>query len=257
MIEGYNTPENVDAADFKGFATIPHGEYRPLMFSENPVGNSWAIGISSKSDKIEKCVAYLNFVSDPENLMTIINGPQGILWDLGADRLPYVTELGYQILQDSANYEFPQGGKLYDGREEPINWLPTTLYNESPYGVPYIANKWPSYNPPVTKLTEDWRAHMGYKSASEMDIAKGTYTLINNAIKYIPPISDEIQMIVQQIGDSVKTYSWQAVFAKDQAEFDSLVSQMRTQAEELGLEQVMATNRENWAAAKQIAEKYR
>ncbi|MDR1640505.1 MAG: extracellular solute-binding protein [Clostridiales bacterium] len=257
MVEGYNTPERTDADSFTGFATIPHGEYRPLMFAENPVGNSWAWGISSKSENIEKCLAYLNFISDPANLTTIVNGPQGILWDLGSDGLPYVTDQGYDILQDAANYQFPQGGKLDDGRAEPINGLPGTMYNVSPYGVPYLAAKWPSYDPPVTKLNEDWQDHMGYKSASEMDVDKGTFTLINNAIKYIPPISDEIQMIVQQIGDSVKTFSWQAVFAKDQAEFDSLVGQMRSQAEELGLEQVMEANRANWAAAKQISEKYK
>ena len=46
-------------------------------------------------------------------------------------------------------------------------------------------------------------------------------------ISYAPqPVSDEINQINLRIGETVKTMSWQMVFAKDQAEFDTLWKEM-------------------------------
>ena len=49
--------------------------------------------------------------------------------------------------------------------------------------------------------------------------------------------SDELTVIWNQVGDCVKTNSWKAMFAKSDAEFDSIISQMVETAKSYGLEQ--------------------
>ncbi len=51
------------------------------------------------------------------------------------------------------------------------------------------------------------------------------------------PMSDELTMVWNQVADCIKTYSWKAIYAKSDAEFDSLVSEMTSKADSYGYDQ--------------------
>ena len=65
-----------------------------------------------------------------------------------------------------------------------------------------------------------------------------------------------MQIIATQIGDVVRTQSWMAVYAADEAEFNQLVSDMYEAAKELGIDDLMEYNQTQWNAACELAARY-
>ena len=72
----------------------------------------------------------------------------------------------------------------------------------------------------------------------------------------ITPADDDLQMIISQIGDKVKTYSWQMVYAANEEEFNALWEKMVSESNTLGLEQVTKYYTEQWNSALEIAKQY-
>ena len=96
----------------------------------------------------------------------------------------------------------------------------------------------------------------GYKKPVEMLLDKGGYVNMPLANSFVAPLPDEMQILATQIGDIVKTQSWLAVYAADEAEFDQIVNDMYEAAMELGLEELMEYNKTAWEAAFETAAKY-
>ncbi|HIU67532.1 MAG TPA: hypothetical protein IAC64_08595 [Candidatus Caccomorpha excrementavium] len=63
-------------------------------------------------------------------------------------------------------------------------------------------------------------------------------------------------MVVSQIGEIVKKYSWQMIYAEDEAEFETLWLTMQTEAEGLGMAQVVEYYENEWAKALEIVKDY-
>ena len=75
-------------------------------------------------------------------------------------------------------------------------------------------------------------------------------------VNMITPADDDLQMIISQIGDKVKTYSWQMVYANNEEDFEALWTKMVSEAKTLGLDQVTEYFTDQWTSALEIAEKY-
>ena len=76
------------------------------------------------------------------------------------------------------------------------------------------------------------------------------------AVNMITPASDDLEITITQIGEIVKKYSWQMVYASDEAEFESLWSEMVGQAEQLGLDQVTEYYTAEWEKALELVKDY-
>jgi putative aldouronate transport system substrate-binding protein len=72
----------------------------------------------------------------------------------------------------------------------------------------------------------------------------------------ITPVSGDLEMIVVQIGEVVKKYSWQMVYASGQSQFNSLWNQMKTEANSLGLSRVNQYYTDQWNQALQLVSRY-
>ena len=89
-----------------------------------------------------------------------------------------------------------------------------------------------------------------YLEANDM-VANST-----QAVNMITPASDDLEITITQIGEIVKKYSWQMVYASDEAEFESLWSEMVGQAEQLGLDQVTEYYTAEWEKALELVKDY-
>lgn len=254
-VSGYNTPERKDADEPTGFQVVMPTECKVPLFTESVVGSGWSWAISAKSEHIDRCIEYLDFMCNPDEVFVLSNGPQGETWDIGEDGLPYLTEKGYAALSDPT-LVLDQGGKLSDGLAL-INSTPiaTGLVSEK-YGAVIASSEWDSYVRPVSKLEADWSEVTGFDLPIDMVLSNGSYTTIPLANNFVGSLPDEMQMIATQIGDVVKTQSWLAVYAQDEAEFDTIVADMIASAQELGLEEIMEYNRTAWQAAIDLAAQY-
>ncbi len=251
----YNTAERADADDPKGFQTlIPEDSIVPLACDTIlGLNNYW--GISKKSEHIDKCIEYLDFMCNPDKLITLENGPQGEIWDFGEDGKPYLTETGLSFYNYNADVVCEAGGRPDDGGVlgyRGISWgTQSDTYNDALF---YMG--WDSYSPARTKIKEAWSEDVGYYDDIDYVMGARKYVKISPAYDMVGALSDEMQEIMVQIGDIVRTESWKAVYAEDEAEFNAIVNNMIEQAKLLGLDELMKYNEERLAAALELVSQY-
>ncbi|MCK5157377.1 MAG: extracellular solute-binding protein [Spirochaetales bacterium] len=253
---GYNTPDRTDIDDFKGFRPISLNGYKALLAGDNNIGKTWAFAISSSTEKIDAALRYVDYMYSYDGLWQLTNGPKGVIWDLDEDGIPYVTENGWDIIDNGK--DLPGGGKIGEGTST-INSVGLSLASIYPtYGVPLNSNYWASSKGrEPTKLMQDWQETTGYKTTTDLLIDKGMYTPRPLWMGVVPPMSDEIQILVSQIGEIIKTDSWLLVFAKDEEEFQQIYRNMVKKAKGLGLDKVLEWDMKVLNEAKEIAEQYK
>lgn len=254
-VSGYNIPANVNADAPKGFKAVLPSESKVPLFTESIVGSGWSWAISAKSANIDRCIEYLDFMCNPDEVFVLANGPKGETWDVDENGAPFLTETGYSAVTDGTMV-LSEGGKLSDGlsilNSTPIS---TGMMSEK-YGTVIASSEWDSYVAPVSKLDADWTATTGYDRAVDQVLAGKNYTTVPLAVNLIGALPDEMQLIATQIGDIVKTQSWLAVYANDEAEFNTIVSDMIASAQELGLDELMEYNVSAWQKAVEMAADY-
>lgn len=252
---GFNTRENTDADPPKGFKQVLYDEFKGLVGGDNYIGISWCNSISSSTKHLDACLTYTNMLYNPDDLFFLMNGPQGIIWDIGADNVPYVTDQGWDISDNNKELPVPGGGKMVYDLRNMFGLNSSTLYEK--YNVPIYRGFWPgSEKKGATKLSEDWTKVTGYKNDMDMINDKKMFTAFPLWQRLIPSVDNSIETIVSQIGDVVKQNSWGMVFAKDQAEFDRLLKDMQDKARTIGIDKVIEEDMRCVKAAKDLAGKY-
>jgi len=253
---GYDTPERTNADSFTGFRPVLIKDYKAFWASDNPIGNSWSFAISSSTKHLDAALKYLDFMYSTDGLQLLLNGPKGVTWDMNEKGEPYVTDQGWDIIDNQK--ELPGGGKISDGTAIVNSYGLSTATINPTTNAALSSAYWPSSqgrNP--TKLMKDWQDTVGFKTTTEMLKANNTYTLAPLAVKLIPSLSDEMNVTVTKIGEVVKTNSWKAVFAKNDAEFDSYIAEMQKKADGLGIQELLDWANNAWKTAQEDAVKYK
>jgi putative aldouronate transport system substrate-binding protein len=246
-ISQFNTPENSNADPPVGFAFIPISDAKYYDDGFKPLGQ-WGeyIGIGSKAKDPKRLVALLDWLATPEGAQTLVAGPKGLTWE-EKDGQPVFTEFGLKAKTDiTITVPDEWGGGEYGDRSLR---LPQMIYwfNMNPdYGVPYNPNLWPSYMETAsTKLDKQWQEAYGADHMIDY-IVKNNMVSVAAGSSYVAPTdSEDIKNARSQCGNVVLNTSWQMVFAKDQAEFDSLWADMKTQLQGLGWENIYEVDMQN------------
>jgi putative aldouronate transport system substrate-binding protein len=258
--DNYNTLERMNAETPTGFAAVLPKDTKTLIPCNNEIGKSWPFAISSATKNLDACLKLLDFMYSTDGVQLWTNGPQGTTWDLDTSGKPKITAAGWKYVKD-LSLPLPQGDVFHnDGlmlgscglstafinpkTQEPINyklWASTKKHE--------IANQ--------TKLQQDWTKATGYQTTLDYVKAKNMVMEIPLAQSLIPSMTDDISASASRIGDIVKAYSWNMIFAKNDAEFQSLYKEMKTKAEGLGLKDVYDWSVKGWTKALDEAKKYK
>lgn len=233
----YNTAEHL--AEGKYMAALPAEDSQPLVYGCNIYGNDriWAIGANTEYPEL--CMAIINWLSTPEGCMTYNYGPKDVCWYYDENGKTMFTELGRNCHKDT-NTELTDGysGTFKDGSFQMNNttWsLDAT--NPDSNGETFNDEKWESeLNSEVTEIQQDWRDFTGYANANEY-LASRPYSLALGTEFTRSAKDDELQIIWNQVATCIKEYSWKAIYAKDDAEYDKIVTEMREKAEGYGYAQ--------------------
>ncbi|HCS73110.1 MAG TPA: hypothetical protein DIW17_04455 [Clostridiales bacterium] len=254
----FNTVENTNADEPKGFALVVPENTKTLIAGENKIGATWPIAIGAETKNIDACLRYVDFMYSIDGLQLLFNGPEKETWKIDGSK-PSLTDEAWKYIDDP-NQELPEGGKWGDGyRILGFNGLTYAFINPDT-GEPIHHTLWESTKQHnieyQTKLQKDWTAATGYQTS--VDYLKGNNLTLEMPLakNLVAPMTDEISAKAAQIGDIVKSSSWKMVFAKDEAEFNSLYDEMMTKAEGLGLKDVYDSSLEGWNNAKKTAEEY-
>jgi putative aldouronate transport system substrate-binding protein len=249
--DGFNSQENMDA----GMMMLPlaPSEARPPTYGMSVLGGNRIWSIGSESSHPELCMEILNYLFSPDGAMTIWYGLPGLHWYYDEDGYTHFTELG-QICKDDSNYDLggvewvsPYTGNSYllgasfvDGMLaiNNLTWA-RDAGNPNSNGETFNSDFWRSQQrPPVNEIEADWREVTG--ALNEQEYMENTDYVVIPGTSYSESIrSDELEVTWRQVTTAIKNFSWRAIYAETDAEFDRIVETMIRLCNEYGYEDVL------------------
>lgn len=259
---GYNTTEHLEQGKMM-YSCVPE-EATPIVYGLGNTGGNriWSIGAYAQYPEV--CLAVLDWLATPEGSMTMWYGPKGLMWDYNEQGGMYFTELGALCNKDKkydltgVEWTSPDTGKTYtlsgtfnDGCLQINN---TTLCQDminpdGKLGESFKSDTWASeLSSTVYPIQQDWRDYTGFTLA-EQYMESRPYLLMQDVNYKESSKDDLLQLKWSQVTDTITTYSWRAIYAKNEGEFKYHVSQMKKICEQYGYSECVEWSR-NEAAAK-------
>ncbi len=246
----YNTEEHTAAGKY--MYTMTPDEATPIAYGMNVMGGNRVWTIGSKTEYPELCMAIINYLTTPEGYMTYCYGPKDLCWYYDDEGYCNFTELGEQAYLDRKGTIMPDewgGGNFNDGTFQANNttWS-KDAENFDSNGETYNCDNWASRRTGATSdIQQDWMDKTGcYNSEEYLD---GRNYKVALATSYSESDkSDDLKIIWEQVADCLVNYSWQAIYAKDDAEYDKIVAEMTAKINEYDPEGLCLAWCENEAA---------
>ncbi|TRY17762.1 ABC transporter substrate-binding protein [Tessaracoccus rhinocerotis] len=243
----FNTEQNLEAG--KGFMMVPIADQEIFSYGSEAYGAKQVFAIGSKADDPERIAAFIDWLYSAEGIYanssqtTGAAGPQGLTWDLNAEGLPELNEFGRKaLLQGGADVPAEWGGGSYIDGASTLNVNAVNPNNIDPAtGVPYNYTFWETYQESISNpVIEDWSARMDGAANSMEYLRANDQLLVAPGASYAAPADpSEIETLRNQAKATIVEYSWRMAFAANEAEFESLLTQMQETANGLGYEQVL------------------
>ncbi|MDE6709667.1 MAG: hypothetical protein K2J76_04170, partial [Oscillospiraceae bacterium] len=225
----YNDEKHLEEG--KGMYPLIPSDATPLCEGMNVFGGNrlWTIGASTEYPEL--CMAIINYLSTPEGYMTYWWGPKDLCWYYDEEGYTHFTELGETAYKDRKGTIMPDewgGGTFNDGTFQANN---TTWSKDAPNpdsnGETYNCENWASRLVDTKyEIFQDWRNYSGqYTMQMYMDSVPHK-VLVGTAFTDTKK-SDDLKIIWEQVTKCIVTYSWQAVYANSDEEYDRIVAEMR------------------------------
>lgn len=259
--ETYNMNNNYNADKVDGMANVVAADMKLYEAPDQTIGRNWYLAISKSCSNIDAALELLNWLYDPEVSQYLTNGPEGVIWDYNAEGEPEI--LDWDIVEKKQDLLMPEdvgGGAFQDGVYS-FNTLGMQAATVMEDGYTLSYRYWPC------KLERDLMDNLMKQEVSKMlhdgapVLAEYLYTndmvaKSTQAVNMITPASDDLEIVITQIGEIVKKYSWQMVYAKDEAEFESIWETMVSQAKQLGLDDVTEYYTAEWERVLEVVKDY-
>jgi multiple sugar transport system substrate-binding protein/putative aldouronate transport system substrate-binding protein len=249
----YNT--DAHAEEGKAMYPVPPTEARPIIYGQSVYGSNRIWSIGAKTEYPELCMAIINWLSTPEGRMTSEYGPKDVCWYYGDDGLTYFTDLGRKAKLDITTQMTDGYSGTFDDGSFKMNNSTWALDSENPdsNGETYNYRKWASFSTEAgSDIEQDWRDYTGCDTADER-LGQTNYILSPGTTYSAGVRSDELQVVWNQVTTCIKEGSWKAIYANSDAEFDQIVADMISQANEYGYDQCVEFQ-ENEAKIRAAAE---
>ena len=255
MGETYTEAED---GSWQGYAPLWIDEFQLPLYPWNALGAKQWVGISANCENPEKAMAYLNWYYSIDGQRTVYNGPEGEMWTWEGNTRKFTEN--FTVPNSKGEVPTLADGGIYTFYSF-CSYPGLTSAFPDPSGDGYVDAK---MNPGIfastpNKMTQDWQTVYGdYFDMDDYQAKNGNPNFVETSSLFgmVPAASDDIVTLQTRVGDVVMKNSWAMVFAKDQAEFDALWEDMKAEAAELGMEEIVADSVARWGAAKAEADKY-
>lgn len=232
---GYNEahlPQN------KMMSTLIPEEATPIAYGMSVMGGNriWSIGANTKHPEL--CMEIINWLSTPEGTMTYNYGPKDLCWYYDEDGYTHFTEFGKKAVLDRKTQmtgDYKGTGSFGDGcfQHNNTTWSIDAV-NPDSNGEKYNWETWKSTQEASPfEIEQDWREHFGVSSVQEY-MESRPYKVAPATTFALEKKSDEFKTIWESVTDIIVTYSWKAMYANSDADFDKIVAEMIEQAEGYG-----------------------
>lgn len=247
----FDNPEN--HANKVGFRAVMAEDEKVLSQQLCPIGRTWTTAVSSATEYPELCMQVVDYLYSPEGTMTMLNGPEGVCWNINADGVPELTEDGYAYINDPTK-ELPGGGSLSAAGS--IFNAPGLNGNviHPEYNEPLASSQWSTFKQSEDALKEEWREDYGV--FDQLELVRNRDAIAQDPFAPMPIMPDDMTVIASNVGNVVQPMTWKMIYAKDQAEYDALYEQMVEQATDAGIDEFVEWAKGAYAEAKEIGAKY-
>lgn len=246
----YNSETHL--SEGKGMYPLVPDDATPLCYGMNVLGGNRIWSIGANTEYPELCMAIINYLCTPEGYTTYWYGPKGLCWDYDEDGNTIFTELGETAYADRKGTIMPDewgGGSFNDGTFQANNttWSRDATNPESA-GDTYNCDNWISRRTDTDyEMLKDWREFTGvYNSQEYLDAKNHKVSLATSYTE--SDKSDELKLIWEQVKTCIVSYTWKAVYASSDEEYDSIIAEMKQKCAEYDPEGVCLEWCENEAA---------
>jgi len=166
-------------------------------------------------------------------------GPYGICWDINEDG-PFLTDYGMEVFHNASNELIPgYEGSFRDGISR-LNFSAVNLKEKDSNGYTYAYQLWDSeLSRDKTVLENEWSDYMDAASSEEY-LQKNDRILVAPGCAYDNEAeSNEIKEIRDACRSIIVQYSWDMVFASDEAHFNAYKDEMQRLCMGLGFGDVL------------------
>lgn len=251
----YNTDAHLKAG--KGMFPVVPEEAHAAVYGQSIYGGNRVWSIGSKTAYPELCMAIINYLCTPKGNLTLQYGPEGVTWEIRKGKT-YLTEFGKKAMADQNNTEMPAPykGSFHDGSFQMNNTTWSVDSTNPLTNEPYNRVFWASEQKDAqSDIEQRWRDWSGYNTVQDYMVSTD-YALIPGSLYVGPTRPSDLDMKWSQVAECIRTGTWNAIFAKTDAEYNQIVSKMISDAKSYGYDDCCAfskKNAEKRAAAEKLA----
>lgn len=238
----FNTDDHL--ASGKYMYTMVPKDAVPTCYGMSVYGGNrvWCIGANTEYPDL--CMQIINYMCTPDGYMEVLYGPKDLCWYYDEDGRACFTEFGAKCNKDKFTPMTPEeagdyaGGTFHDGELQINNstWSANEI-NPNTTGDPYDSQYWRSVLASVEyDIQKDWIEYTGCETSGEY--METLNYLITPASTYAESArSDEFDVIWKKVTQCIVDYSWNAIYASNDGEFNYIVNSMIAKAKAYGYDQ--------------------
>ncbi len=240
---GYNTDTHMSAGKYM-YTMVPEDAV-PLCYGMSPYGGNRVWTIGANTEHPELCMQIINYLATPDGYMEMLYGPKDVTWYYDETGHACLTDFGVKCLNDKENTLMSEaeagkyaGGTFHDGELQinNITWSGNEI-NPNTTGDPYDKQYWRSIANRIDyPIQQDWVDYTGAENVAQyMDNLK--YKVAPASEYNEGEMDDDFELIWKQVTTCIVDYSWKAIYAATDGEFNYYVQQMISTANAYGYEQ--------------------
>lgn len=206
----------------------------------------WAIGAGVEGEKYDRLMEFLDWYASPESLVFQHDGIEGLNYTLDENGkfVPYMDNALMDNLPVPEEYG---GGGYQDGFNAINQWICGSICTNPSTGETYDMKYWASYKAKnMTQMKAEWQETFGAEDAVDWMKKNDKLLASPNVSANLKTDDSDIAMMRSEVNKSLCKYTWQAFFAKDEAEFEAIWDTMIEELNGYGYEDLYAYDCENW-----------
>lgn len=248
---GFNTDDHLKDGQYM-YCMKPN-DASPIVYGMSTLGGEYITSIGKNTDYPELCMEVLNYFCTPEGRMTYAYGPKDECWYYDEEGNTHFTELGEKCHKDLKTKMEGHEGTFQDGQlQMAVSTWSLDADNPDSNDETYNCDNWKSnMEEPEYNIQKDWRKKTGCIGINDY-MEKGKFTVSPGTTYKASAKSDELKTTWSQVTDSIKTESWNALYAKTDAEFDAAVAKMRKEANGYGYDKCLEWCKKEAATRKSL-----
>ena len=190
------------------FTTVFPEDSSPIIYGKSVYGSENLWTISATSEHPELCLAIINYFSTPEGILSLLYGPKKENWNIKKGKLELIS----QTTQENQNSQIAQYNKIL---EFPVDFNSINPLTNKKYT--FVTQQSPQTNQSnQPKENQQNAKDYNYKNSTIVPI-----TLYKKA-----EIPEDFAESYKNLSILINTKSHQAIFAKNSADFDKIISEL-------------------------------